>query len=71
MHQNMAHFFYYTPRGIRMGIFKLFCELIYGFPNDLNIICSRMKMQRTIQQLLFVLSIYIFLNFLNCVKNMQ
>ena len=47
MHQNMAHFFYYTPRGIRMGIFKLFCELIYGFPNDLNIICSRMKMQRT------------------------
>ena len=70
MHQNMAHFFYYTPRGIRMRILELFCELINSFPDDLNIICSRMKMQRTFQQLLFVLSIYIFLNFLNCVKYM-
>ena len=43
----MAHFFNYSPRGIRMRILELFCELINSFPNNLNVICSRMKMQRT------------------------
>ena len=47
MHQNMAHFFNYSPRGIWMRILELFCELINSFPNNLNVICSRMKMQRT------------------------
>ena len=47
MHQNMAHFFNYSPRGMRMRILELFCELINSFPYNLNVICSRMKMQRT------------------------
>ena len=47
MHQNMAHFFNYSPRSIRMRILELFCEFINSFPDDLNVICSCMKMQRT------------------------